>query len=82
MKVDDYTCTSELEEFLRCTTESTANTLTVERVGYTYGDYEDYKTVDIFHSGIIGTHVIGKAHTKLSNWTFRVKNKLKTFRRG
>lgn len=82
VKVDNFLSVDELEKFLGCVTDSIDNTLMVESVGYTYGDYENYKNVDIFHSGIIGTHVVGKAYTKLHNWTFRLKNKLKTFRKG
>ena len=82
VKVDDFSSASELEVFLRRAGESSANTLVVERAGYTYGDYDDYKEVDVYHGGFIETHIVGKVYTKLSGWTFRVKNKLKTFRKG
>jgi len=80
IKVDDSLSVSDLKELLGCVTDSATNTLTVECASYTYGDYESYEPVDIFHSGIIGTHVIGKAYTKLSRFTFRLKSKLKAFR--
>ena len=80
VKVNDFSDASELEEFL--TSETVSSAITVERVCYTYGDYESYKKVDIRHSGFVGTHVVGKLYTKLSSVTFRVKSKLKTFRKG
>lgn len=80
VKVNDFSDASRLEEFL--TSGTISSTLTVERVGYTYGDYESYEKVDIHHSGFIGTHVVGKLYTKLSRVTFRLKSKLKTFRKG
>ncbi|WP_243055346.1 hypothetical protein [Pseudomonas sp. BP01] len=76
--VDNFTCENELEEFLRPPEGST--TVTVERVGYTYGDYADYPSRDVFHSGPVGTHIIGKGYTKISSWAFRLKNKIKAFK--
>ncbi|MGE8189807.1 hypothetical protein [Pseudomonas sp. NPDC086278] len=81
VKVDDFSDARELECFLIGAAESRENTLTVERVGYTYVDYDDYEQVDICHSGFFGTHVVGKAYTKIHNWTFALKEKLKTFKK-
>jgi len=76
VNVDDFQKTTELEEYLKTSTGSITNTLSVEKIGYTFGDYDDYSQAEIFHSGVIGTHVIGKSYTKISSWLFRIKNKM------
>lgn len=79
--VDNFSTTNELEDFIRTSTNSPPQTVSVEKIGYTFGDYEDYRKVDISHTGIIGTHIIGRSHTILSNWTLRLKNKLNALRK-
>lgn len=77
VKTDDFSNAEDLQIFLIDSIKPVGNTLMVERVNYTYSDFDDYKEVDIDHIGFFGTHVIGKVYTKFSSWKFRRKNKIK-----
>ena len=77
VKADDFSNAEDLQKFLIDSIKPVDDNLMVERVNYTYGDFDNYKKIDIYHIGFFGTHVIGKIYTKLSSWKFRRKNKIK-----
>ncbi|WP_440093920.1 hypothetical protein ACTACL_09490 [Pseudomonas syringae] len=77
IKTNDFSSTHELEYLLKNTTTNTADIITSIKVGYNYREFSSYEQVEIHHSGIIETHIFGKILTKLSNWSFRIKQSLR-----
>lgn len=73
IEVDNFSSATELNEYLLKNID--VEGLSVEVVGHNFGDYENYRSVEIRCYGFFFTSVAGRIYTKLCSLIFRFKNR-------
>ncbi|WP_282383297.1 MULTISPECIES: hypothetical protein [unclassified Pseudomonas] len=71
---NDFSSTDELRSAL-ATSKAASCTITVERAGYDYNDYDSYEEAAISHHGLFKTFVIGTIFTRFQSLALHLKNK-------